>query len=231
MVKRYRQRGAVLIFSLLLLLVLTVLGTSGVGNSLLEERMSNNFFQTYSAMQAAETALRVAENWLSSEVESANMLSPGDNNYKAANDWFSNSSGNRPGLYSTQTAPGVYATCQGLSSADCVFAPTNESHWCNPMCNNPSAQVITNELPKGSVELGTNDLGTGDLLAIDGDLVSQQPRFIIEYLGRGMGREPNMVMGGAARAPDARKHAFRITAIGWGRDSTSRYVLQSHFQL
>ncbi len=220
--RRCRQRGAVLIFSLLMLLVLTLLGVTGVGNSLLEERMSGNFFQTYTAMQAAETALRVAEDWLSRNVTPAHLLPPGDESYDPAKNWFGNAPAAKKGLYSTRPVPGLYTTCQGKATEDCIFIPTDEGHWCSPGCE---------ELPRGYVELGSAEaLGTA-LAGIDDGLVSRQPRFIIEYLGRGLGREPNMVMGAAVRAPDARKHAFRITAIGWGLDASSHYVLQSHFQL
>ena len=59
---QYRsQRGAVLIVALVLLLVLTVLGTAGIQDTTMEERMAGNFRDHSAAMQAAETALRVGE--------------------------------------------------------------------------------------------------------------------------------------------------------------------------
>lgn len=51
------QKGAVLIVSLLLLLVLTVIGVTGLSNTSLEERMSGNFHHSMLAYQAAESAL------------------------------------------------------------------------------------------------------------------------------------------------------------------------------
>jgi len=229
-IKHCRQRGAVLVVALLLLLVMTILGISGVGNSLLEERMSGNFHETYSAMQAAETALRVAENWLDSNaVAGAVQFVPAtDSSYKAAQDWFGAGGSAKTGLYSTQIAPGIYTPCQGKNANDCTFKPTNQTHWCG---TSSDCTPITDELPRGSVELGSQDLGTGSLPAIHTDLVSQQPRFIIEYLGRGLGASPSIIMGEPSAAADARMYAFRITAIGWGKEKTSPYVLQSHFQL
>lgn len=58
-------------------------------------------------------------------------------------------------------------------------------------------------------------------------LVSQNPRFLIEYLGRmGMGKlDPNDPQ------PDIRPYAFRITAIGWGEDANARFMAQSTFRL
>ncbi|MFC1602159.1 PilX N-terminal domain-containing pilus assembly protein [Pseudomonadota bacterium] len=229
-IKHCRQRGAVLVVALLLLLVMTVLGTSGVGNSLLEERMSGNFHETYSAMQAAETALRVAENWLTNNAiaGSVQFVPATDSSYDIAQDWFGAGGSAKTGLYSTQVAPGLYTPCQGKDADNCSFNATDKTHWCatKDNCNQP-----TDQLPRGSVKLGSNDLGTGTLPAIHGDLVSEQPHFIIEYLGRGLGPSPSIIMGESSTAADARMYAFRITAIGWGREETSLYVLQSHFQL
>jgi len=56
-----RQRGAVLVVSLLLLLVMTILGLSSVGTVVLEEKMSANSYDRSLAFQAAEAALRVGE--------------------------------------------------------------------------------------------------------------------------------------------------------------------------
>ena len=213
--KPARQRGAVLVFALLLLLVMTVLGVASIGNSVLEERMSGNFYQSTSALQSAEIGLRVAENWLRgfetgwSGISKANLVDDG---------WFN---GGKTGLYSTQAEPGIYATCQNIDGdhiEGCGFQPTDESHWCTD-CD---------ELPKGYVTLGTDDLVTGTLPAIDQEMVSQQPRFIIEYIGRSGELVGNLTMG-AQQQPDLRKYAFRITAIGWGRDPNARHVLQSHF--
>ena len=61
---RYRarsQRGAVLIVALVLLLVLTILGTAGIQDTAMEERMAGNFRDHSAALQAAETALRTGE--------------------------------------------------------------------------------------------------------------------------------------------------------------------------
>jgi len=212
------QRGAVLVVAMLLLLVMTVLGVSGVGNSLLEERMSGNFHESYSAMQAAETALRVAENWLSDEVTAGavQFVPSSDKSYNAAQDWFGPGSAQQ-GLYSLQAAPGIYTPCQEQDVSECTFIAIDEDHWCAGTCR---------ELPRGYMALGTDSLP-----AIDAELVNKQPRFIIEYLGRGLGPSPSMVMGDTSAIADTRMYAFRITAIGWGREETTRYVLQSHFQL
>jgi len=56
------QRGAALAFSLILLLILTVLGASSVQSTLLDEKMAANYRDRDAAFQAAEAALRSAEN-------------------------------------------------------------------------------------------------------------------------------------------------------------------------
>jgi type IV pilus assembly protein PilX len=63
-----RQKGAALIISLLILLVMTVLGVAAMGTTTLQERMANNNRQQQVAFQAAEAALRTAENWLATNI-------------------------------------------------------------------------------------------------------------------------------------------------------------------
>ena len=59
-----RQRGAILIFCLVFLSILTVMGTSGMETTVLEERMSANMRDYSMAFQSAESALKNAEAWL-----------------------------------------------------------------------------------------------------------------------------------------------------------------------
>ncbi|MBL3588164.1 MAG: pilus assembly protein [gamma proteobacterium endosymbiont of Lamellibrachia anaximandri] len=207
------ERGATLIFALMLLMVLTVLGISGISNSVLEERMSGNFYHANTAFQSAETALRVAEEWLDAQVY--NNL-----NWEGL---FEVGGTGLQGLYNSKPNGAVNnQICQG--QAGCGFDPTDETDWCDaapPAC----------PLADGFVTLGSNDLGTGALAPV-GDpndatnrVVAQQPRFIIEYIGEADVQVPLEV--GQVVAPS--KLAFRITAIGWGQELTIREVLQSHY--
>jgi Tfp pilus assembly protein PilX len=61
-----KQKGSVLIISLLLLIVMTILAISSMNNTIMEERMAGNLFQRDSAFQAAEGALRAGEDYLNS---------------------------------------------------------------------------------------------------------------------------------------------------------------------
>lgn len=64
----YRQSGAALVISLVLLLVTTLLGVSSMQSTVLEERMASNARQRQLAYQSAETALRAAETWLTTNI-------------------------------------------------------------------------------------------------------------------------------------------------------------------
>ncbi|RLJ19869.1 pilus assembly protein [bacterium endosymbiont of Escarpia laminata] len=217
--QRQPERGATLIFALMLLMVLTVLGISGISNSVLEERMSGNFYHANTAFQSAETALRVAEEWLDAEVFGHASGWEG-----GAKDMFKLGGTGLQGLY--DSSPGAINNdkiCQG--QAGCGFDPTDETDWC-------SAAPPACPLADGFVTLGSNDLGTG-VLAPVGDpsdatnrVVAQQPRFIIEYIGEADVRISPQVGQGV---PTPSKLAFRITAIGWGQEFTIREVLQSHY--
>lgn len=61
-----RQRGVVLVITLILLLVLTLVGLAATTSTSLEERMTANQRDTQVAFQAAEAALRSGESALSS---------------------------------------------------------------------------------------------------------------------------------------------------------------------
>ena len=62
----YRQRGAALITSLIILLVLTVLGVSAMSTSSLEELMAGNLRDQDLSFQAAEAALKDGERYIDS---------------------------------------------------------------------------------------------------------------------------------------------------------------------
>jgi type IV pilus assembly protein PilX len=59
-----KQKGAVLVFCLVFLAILTVMGVSGMETTILEERMSGNMRDYNLAFQAAESALKAGEAWL-----------------------------------------------------------------------------------------------------------------------------------------------------------------------
>lgn len=56
-----RQQGIALVIAMLLLIVATLTGLSGIRNSTLQERMTGNLYDRTLAIQAAESALRAAQ--------------------------------------------------------------------------------------------------------------------------------------------------------------------------
>jgi len=82
-----RQHGGALITALSILLVLTILGVSAMSTSTLQERMAGNARDAEAAFEAAEAALRHAENYLK-------------DNYKAAD--FAGGTSGKYTMYTTQ---------------------------------------------------------------------------------------------------------------------------------
>lgn len=62
-----RQGGAILIFCLIFLLVLTLMGSAGMQSALLQERMAGNMLSHDSARHAAEATLQEAQEWLAGQ--------------------------------------------------------------------------------------------------------------------------------------------------------------------
>lgn len=63
--QRFRQRGVVLVISLLMLLVLTMIGMAATRGTTIEQRMTANQNDQEVAFEAAEAALRAGESALS----------------------------------------------------------------------------------------------------------------------------------------------------------------------
>jgi len=68
-----RQQGAVLIVSLIILLVLTLIGITGMRTTVLEEKMAGNMNDQNLAFQAAEAALRDGEDLMNTLVTNASF--------------------------------------------------------------------------------------------------------------------------------------------------------------
>jgi type IV pilus assembly protein PilX len=68
--KMRKQAGAVLVISLIILLLLTLIGVSGMQTTALEEKMASNSRDQNIAFQAAEAALRAGEMFIEGAVSS-----------------------------------------------------------------------------------------------------------------------------------------------------------------
>lgn len=69
-VKIVKQSGLVLVVSLIMLLLLTLIGVSGMQTTALEEKMASNSRDQNIAFQAAEAALRAGELFIENAVSS-----------------------------------------------------------------------------------------------------------------------------------------------------------------
>lgn len=173
------QRGAILIVSLLMLLVMTVIGVTAVSTTTLQEKMAGNNRQRQLAFQAASSALRDAETWLETNITT-------------------------------------------VATFETTFSGTPaELYWLR--APNPPSPVrpVAMDIYDGS----NWAVGNSQLIASPVTSGLQQPRYIIEYMGRS-GEPPLNYTD-----PDTRQYAFRVTAIGWGTDNTTTYIAQSTFRI
>lgn len=158
-----RQQGAVLIVALVLLLVLTVLGTAGLQDTTLEERMSGNFRDYSTALQAAETALRVGEVGISSTTIYTGYL-------------FNGSDGTYEVTISSQSVDPQTGGNYGLTVPDSVLTYNSE------LLVDSSPQYYIERLPE--IELPASDLTVG--------FQDQAPRVnYYRVTSRGFGVSPN----------------------------------------
>lgn len=89
----YRQKGVALLMSLVILLVLSLLATSSMQNSIMQERMSTSSREGLMALEAAEAALREVEGDLEQLTSLAGF---------GVNDGF-HSTGDAPGVFDEDT--------------------------------------------------------------------------------------------------------------------------------
>lgn len=87
----FPQRGAALIIALIFLLIMTILGISGIQNSTMETRMAGNSADRNRSFQASEFALQAAKNSLKTIMETSTWQSTfindtNDAYYRALND-------------------------------------------------------------------------------------------------------------------------------------------------
>lgn len=68
-----KQKGSVLILSLMILVVLTMIGVSSMSSSSLQEKMAGNFRDREIAFQAAEMTLAAAEDYITSTINTSNI--------------------------------------------------------------------------------------------------------------------------------------------------------------
>lgn len=166
-----QQRGSVLLVSIIMLIAITMMSVVAIKSSTLQERLAAGAMDQNVAFQAAESALRDAEQYINAELDSS---AP-----------FNNSC--------------TYGLCYPSTTTTSVWASI--TNW-----DTSSIPIVygseTPETPIADVAI--------------------QPRYIIELLPD---LEPPP--GEDAQVGATAGTAFRITAVGWGKRSSTPIMLQS----
>ena len=168
--RRSHQHGAVLFVSMIMLIVVTIMGVVAMKSSILQEKLAAGAMDQNIAFQAAESALRDAEIFISDSVTPAS---------------------------------GFSASCTG---GLCLPSITATSVW------DAIADWSSSALP---IVFGSQTSAT----AIPD--VARQPRYIIELI------QPNLTACVGEDVKSSCGTPYRITAMGWGRRSTTPVMLQS----
>jgi type IV pilus assembly protein PilX len=122
------EKGAVLIFSLVILVVLTLIGVSAMQVANMEEVMAGNMKDCNLGFQAAEASIRDASNWLSSRRTKPVATADAANNVYASNTY---TLGDDAGPASRNFDWGSKAIRYGELDAE-ASAITNATGTCSP---------------------------------------------------------------------------------------------------
>ncbi len=175
-----RQSGAALITSLIFLTVLTILGMSTLGTALLESRMAGNARDKLIAFQAAEAALRDAEQYIlrSGRVAGPQDIGIGDAGYEETATCASGSCSAQACDHGIcYKVPGMKDPCSSApGTGGDVWSQANTALW-----NNALQYYRDGTVGKG-VGLAGTSLGV-DAAYTKPDkmpLVARQPEYLIE---------------------------------------------------
>ncbi len=240
------QQGAILVVALLFLLIMTILGVSGMSSSFMEEKMVGNSLSREKAFQAAEGALRYAENWLAESGNKDTILQdicgtavdtndPCNAAYDASQNDAKNSGDDlgdacTDGYCTPREQDWNYDKSAPHDCSDAAYIP---ERWESCPSGTAAAGNNLNLFVDGSVNYKEYDT------EIDGTF--QKPRLIIEFLGY---RIPDNAVGacdlvgsdGVNDTPPESAHwpfcdddpaYFRVTALGYGGTANTRVMLQS----
>lgn len=128
------QRGAVLVVSLLILLILTIIGVSSMQSSTLEEKMASNSRDRNVGFQSAEAAIRNAETYIQSLVTTGNFTDANGlfSSIGTAPDPFGAATWGTTNNYRTATAPGGSAGAQYFISRAGTISSGSGDSWTIP---------------------------------------------------------------------------------------------------
>ena len=217
--RAYHQQGVVLLMALVFLLILTVAGVSAMRLASVEERMTSNFTERNIAFQSAEAALIAAETRLQlGNFQQANFFS--DGTCGGSDCFYNEDAANNPTCSNGLCFLGTFT-----SSTSCVLNPVTS----------PSAEIyqsasLWNETSTAYQEVDVTPVGTETSPT---DTVNPA-RYIIEFRCFAV-KDPLNITGDQYDTVNQYNATYwepyyRITAMGYGRNETTRIMLQSTFR-
>ncbi|GMR08135.1 MAG: hypothetical protein BMS9Abin26_1140 [Gammaproteobacteria bacterium] len=244
--QRPKQRGAVLVVSMMFLLIMTIISLSSMTSSFMQEKMVGNAVSREIAFQAAEAALRAGERYLASGSNKDNTLNaicnkvvgdgdPCDRAYdstgtkiKSVGDDLGDVCNN--GFCTPREQDASYDKNASYSCGDANYVPERwQTCASGTAASGNNLNVFTTA---GKYQVYPN---TGQL-----QQVAQEPRFVIEFLGF---RTPSGDISPCDTNSDGTNDTpassavwpfctsdpayFRVTAMGYGGTVNTRVMLQS----
>jgi len=198
------QQGSVLIISLVLLLLLTMVGVTGMNMTSLEERMSGNYRDHEMAFQAAEAALVDAENF----IESTNLTLA---------DFYTNPACTTVNCFKSDCSGGsVNSTSGGLCFTGDFTSSSEPVNSC----------VLDTSRPWESSARWSNPAQVANAPALT--KLSADAKYIIEFRCFTVRDDSNASADPSVLAQWSL--LFRITALAQGGSSDSRVMLQSTYK-
>lgn len=188
-----KQSGGTLVIALVMLLAMTIFAVANMQSSTMQERMASNNRQRSVAKYSAESALKLAEKWLDTNVRSLSALGQFDG------------------------ADGLYSMVRVAANQ----APA-------PSTNDIKDVTVADDWNNTTAYLGNDKI-------MDTELVSRQPQYIIEYIGRDYrGASSKIIntddLSTVVDSTVSKPFFFRVTAIGWGKDAKVYTVLESIYR-
>ena len=197
-----RERGAVLIVTLLFLVVLTMLGVTAMTSTTMEERMAGNTRDASLALQAAEAALRDARRDISGIPLVAGTARPFP-------------------VHISQFGSGAAGSCNSGGDYAGLCLPADLNYPRNLGTILPVIALTTDKMQNDpSVEYG-KFTGAAKVASTGGATFSlvRQPRYLVE----------GFCLQQSGESLESKCNFFRITARGYGRSPNTRVTLQEVF--
>lgn len=200
------QSGSALIISLVMLVILTLLGVSGVQNTTLEIRMAANTEDRNRAFQSAEYTLKIAEAYVADLVNTGKYI-----------DAF----GNIPGLYKTLVTSTSQGGGKNSSSGDC----STDVPWLSSKAKWDSTDSIAlSSVQQQALSTLNLDATPRYMIGYDNDYDESSPCF------SDISPEGYSNSIGSAGEP-LRVERFTITVIGYGAQTNTRVRLQATYNV